>query len=202
MNTEIKQYRIEKDSLGEVKVPLEAYYGAQTTRALENFPISGIRPHPISTRSMVYIKKAAAKVNNELGCLDNEKSEAIISAADRIIEGEFKDQFVVDVYQAGAGTSFNMNVNEVIANIAIESLGGEKGNYSVIHPNDHVNFGQSTNDVFPTTMRISALYLLMELFPVVDALVKSFNKKANEFDKTINSGRTHLQDAATITIGQ
>ena len=202
MNTEIKQYRIEKDSLGEVKVPIEAYYGAQTTRALENFPISGIRPHPIFTRSMVYIKKAAAKVNNELGCLDNEKSEAIINAADRIIEGEFKDQFVVDVYQAGAGTSFNMNVNEVIANIAIESLGGEKGNYSVIHPNDHVNFGQSTNDVFPTTMRISALYLLKELFPVVDALVKSFNKKANEFDKTIKSGRTHLQDAAPITLGQ
>ncbi len=202
MNTEIKKYRIEKDSLGEVKVPLEAYYGAQTTRALDNFPISGIRPHPISIRSMVYIKKAAAKVNNELGCLDNKKSEAIINAADRIIEGEFKDQFVVDVYQAGAGTSFNMNVNEVIANIAIESLGGEKGNYSVIHPNDHVNFGQSTNDVFPATMRISALYLLKELFPVVDALVKSFNKKADEFDKTIKSGRTHLQDAAPITLGQ
>jgi aspartate ammonia-lyase len=202
MNTEIKQYRIEKDSLGKVKVPLEAYYGAQTTRALENFPISGIRVHPIFTRSMVCIKKAAAKVNNELGCLDNEKSKAIINAADRIIEGEFKDQFVVDVYQAGAGTSFNMNVNEVIANIAIESLGGTKGNYSVIHPNDHVNFGQSTNDVFPTTMRISALYLLMELFPVVDALVESFNKKANEFVKTIKSGRTHLQDAAPITLGQ
>jgi len=202
MNTEIKQYRIEEDSLGEVKVPLEAYYGAQTTRALENFPISGIRPHPIATRSMVYIKRAAAKVNNELGCLDNEKSEAIINAADRIIEGEFEDQFVVDIYQAGAGTSFNMNVNEVIANIAIESLGWEKGNYSVIHPNDHVNLGQSTNDVFPATMRISALYLLKKLFPVVDALVKSFNKKANEFDKTIKSGRTHLQDAAPITLGQ
>jgi fumarate hydratase class II/aspartate ammonia-lyase len=202
MNTEIKQYRIEKDSLGEVKVPIKAYYGAQTIRALENFPISSIRPHPIFTRSIVYIKKAAAKVNNELGCLDNEKSEAIINAADRIIEGEFKDQFVVDVYQAGAGTSFNMNVNEVIANVAIESLGGEKGDYSVIHPNDHVNFGQSTNDVFPTAMRISALYLLKELFPVVDALVESFNKKANEFDKTIKSGRTHLQDAAPITLGQ
>jgi fumarate hydratase class II/aspartate ammonia-lyase len=151
---------------------------------------------------MVYIKKAAAKVNNELGCLDNKKSEAIINAADRIIEGEFADQFVVDVYQAGAGTSFNMNVNEVIANVAIESLGGEKGNYSVIHPNDHVNFGQSTNDVFPTAMRISALYLMKELFPVVDALAKSFYKKANEFDKTIKSGRTHLQDAAPITLGQ
>ena len=118
MNTENKQYRIEKDSLGEVKVPIEAYYGVQTVRALENFPISGIRPHPIFTRSMVYIKKAAAKVNNELGCLDNEKSEAIINAADRIIDGEFKDHFLVDVYQAGAGTSFHMNVNEVLANIA------------------------------------------------------------------------------------
>ena len=159
MDIEKKQYRIEKDSLGEVSVPRGAYYGVQTVRALENFPISGIRPHPVFTRSMVFVKRAAAKVNSELGCLDEEKSKVIINAADRIISGEFQDQFVVDVYQAGAGTSYNMNVNEVIANIAIESLGGEKGDYSVIHPNDHVNFGQSTNDVFPTTMRIAALSL-------------------------------------------
>ncbi|MBC8553609.1 MAG: aspartate ammonia-lyase, partial [Candidatus Brocadiales bacterium] len=157
MNIEKKQYRIEKDSLGEVNVPVNAYYGAQTARALENFPISGIMPHPVFIRSMVFIKRAAAKVNSELGCLDNEKSKAIINTADRIIAGEFQDQFVVDVYQAGAGTSCHMNVNEVIANITTESLGKEKGDYSVIHPNDHVNFGQSTNDVFPTTMRIAAL---------------------------------------------
>jgi len=202
MNTESRRYRIEKDSLGEVNVPLEAYYGAQTVRALENFPISGVKPHSEFTRSMVYVKRAAAKVNNELGCLDNEKCEAIINAADRIIEGKFQDQFVVDVYQAGAGTSYNMNVNEVIANIAIESLGGEKGDYSVIHPNDHVNFGQSTNDVFPTAMRISALFLLAELFPVLDELVNALNEKAEEFDNVIKSGRTHLQDAVPIRLGQ
>ena len=202
MSTEKKQYRIEKDTLGEVKVPEEAYYGAQTARALENFPVSGIKSHPVFTKSMVYIKKAAAKVNAELGCLSKDKSEAIIKAADRIIGGEFKDQFVVDVYQAGAGTSFNMNVNEVIANIAIEALGGEKGNYSIVHPNDHVNCGQSTNDVFPTAMKIAALLLLKELFPVVDELVDSLNEKVEEFDKIIKSGRTHLQDAAPIRLGQ
>ena len=202
MNVENKQFRIEKDSLGEVNVPMDAYYGAQTTRARENFPISGIRPHPVFTRSMVFIKRAAAKVNNELGCLDDEKDKAIINATDRIIAGEFQDQFVVDVYQAGAGTSCNMNVNEVIANIAIESLGGEKGDYSVIHPNDHVNFGQSTNDVFPTAMRIAALFLLTELFPVVDELADALNEKALAFDDVIKSGRTHLQDAAPIKFSQ
>ncbi|MFQ5964867.1 MAG: aspartate ammonia-lyase [Candidatus Scalinduaceae bacterium] len=197
-----KQYRIEKDTLGEINVPKEVYYGAQTVRALENFPISGIKPHPIFAKSMVYIKKAAATVNKELGCLSNDKGESIIKATDLIIDGEFQDQFVVDVYQAGAGTSFNMNVNEVIANIAIESLGGGKGDYSVIHPNDHVNFGQSTNDVFPTAMRISGLLLLKELFPVVDELVDLLNEKAEEFDKIVKSGRTHLQDAAPIRLGQ
>ena len=202
MNIEKKQYRIEKDSLGEVTVPIGAYYGAQTVRARENFPISGIRPHQIFTKSIVYVKRAAAKVNSELRCLDDEKSKAIINAADRIIAGEFQDQFVVDVYQAGAGTSYNMNVNEVIANIAIESLGGEKGDYSLVHPNDHVNFGQSTNDVFPTAMRIAALSLLKELFPVVDALADAINEKVEEFDNIIKSGRTHLQDAAPIKIGQ
>ncbi len=195
-------YRIEKDTLGEVNVPEKAYYGAQTVRALENFPISGIKPHPVFTKSMVYIKKAAATVNKELGCLKNDIGEAIIKASDRIIEGEFQDQFVVDVYQAGAGTSFNMNVNEVIANIAIEALGGEKGTYSIIHPNDHVNYGQSTNDVFPTAMRIAALFLLKELFHVIDELVDLLNEKAEEFDKIIKSGRTHLQDAAPIRLGQ
>ena len=202
MDIENKQHRIEKDSLGEVNVPMGSYYGAQTVRARENFPISGIRPHQAFIKSMVYIKRAAAKVNNELGCLDDEKGKAIINAADRIIAGEFQDQFVVDVYQAGAGTSCHMNVNEVIANIAIESLGGKKGDYSVIHPNDHVNFGQSTNDVFPTAMRIAALSLLTELFPVVDELADRLNEKVEEFDSIIKSGRTHLQDAAPIKLGQ
>ncbi|MCP4369780.1 MAG: aspartate ammonia-lyase [Deltaproteobacteria bacterium] len=202
MNNKTQQYRIEKDSLGEVRVPVGAYYGAQTVRALQNFPISGIKQHPIFTKSMIYVKKAAAKINNELGCLDDEKSSAIINAADRIISGEFQDQFVVDVYQAGAGTSCNMNINEVIANIAIENLGGQKGDYSIVHPNDHVNFGQSTNDVIPTAMRISALFLLTDLLPVVDELANTFDKKAKEFDKIIKSGRTHLQDAAPVRFGQ
>lgn len=197
-----KLYRVEKDALGEINVPIKAYYGAQTVRALENFPISGIKPHPIFTKSMIYIKKAAARVNNELGYLSNDRSQAIIKATDRIIFGEFEDQFVVDVYQAGAGTSFNMNVNEVIANIAIEILGGEKGDYSIVHPNDHVNFGQSTNDVFPTAIRLSALFLLQELCPVVDELMDSLNEKAEEFNEVIKSGRTHLQDAAPIRLGQ
>ena len=202
MNNKKQQYRIEKDSLGEVRVPVDAYYGAQTVRALQNFPISGIKQHPIFTKSMIYVKRAAAKANNELGCLDDERSGAIINAADRIIGGEFQDQFVVDVYQAGAGTSCNMNINEVMANIAIEDLGGQRGDYSIVHPNDHVNFGQSTNDVIPTAMRISALFLLSELLPVVDGLADSFDKKAKEFDKIIKSGRTHLQDAAPIRFGQ
>ncbi len=202
MNNKTQQYRIEKDSLGEVSVPVDAYYGAQTARALQNFPISGIKQHPTFTKSMIYVKRAAAKVNNELGCLDDERSSAIINAADRIIGGEFQDQFVVDVYQAGAGTSCNMNINEVMANIAIESLGGQKGDYSIVHPNDHVNFGQSTNDVIPTAMRISALFLLTELFPVVDGLADTLDKKAKEFDRIIKSGRTHLQDAAPVRFGQ
>ncbi|MCP5003268.1 MAG: aspartate ammonia-lyase [Planctomycetes bacterium] len=202
MHNEEKHYRIEKDTLGEVHVPVGVYYGAQTVRALQNFPISGIRPHRTFTKSIIYVKKAAAKVNSELGCLDDKKSGAIINAADRIIGGEFQDQFVVDVYQAGAGTSCNMNVNEVLANIAIEDLGGQKGDYYIVHPNDHVNFGQSTNDVVPAAMRISALFMLAEFFPVVDELADSFDKKAIEFDKVIKSGRTHLQDAAPIRLGQ
>jgi len=196
------KYRIESDTIGEAKVPKDSYYGAQTVRALENFPISGIRSHPVFTRAVVFIKKAAAKVNNELGCLSDEKSEMIIKAADRIIGGEFHDQFVVDMYQAGAGTSFNMNVNEVIANIAIESMGGNKGDYSVVHPNDHVNFGQSTNDVYPTAMRIAGLLMLKELIPVMDELADALSRKADEFNLIVKSGRTHLQDAAPVRLGQ
>ncbi|GJQ58459.1 MAG: aspartate ammonia-lyase [Candidatus Scalindua sp. AMX11] len=202
MKTINNQFRIERDTLGEAQVPIDCYYGVQTVRALENFPISGIRPHPKFTKSMVYIKKAAAKVNNELGCLSKERSEMIIQAADRILKGEFQDQFVVDVYQAGAGTSCNMNVNEVIANIAIEGLGGSKGDYSLVHPNDHVNCGQSTNDVFPTAMRIAALLVLKELIPIMDEFVDVLDRKAEEFNTVIKSGRTHLQDAAPIRLGQ
>jgi len=150
-----KEYRIEEDSLGQVKVPAGAYYGAQTQRAVGNFPISGIHTYPEFMRAYVFIKKAAARTNEELGLLDSAKAEAIVKAADEALIGRFDDQFVVDVYQAGAGTSFNMNVNEVLANRANEILGGKRGDYSIVHPNDHVNMAQSTNDTYPTAMRLS-----------------------------------------------
>jgi aspartate ammonia-lyase len=195
-------FRTEKDSLGEVRVPASAYYGAQTARALENFPISGIRHAPAFILAMAYIKKAAARANAKLGLIDKKIADAIIAASDRVIAGEMREQFVVDVYQAGAGTSFHMNVNEVLANLANESLGGRKGEYRPVHPNDHVNYGQSTNDVFPTAMRISALLMLRELSPIVKELAVSLGRKAREFDALIKSGRTHLQDAAPLRLGQ
>ena len=195
-------YRVEKDSLGEVRVPASAYYGAQTARALENFPISGIRHSPAFILAMTYIKKAAARANMKLGLIDKARGDAIAAAADRVIGGDLRDQFVVDVHQAGAGTSFHMNVNEVLANLANEILGGKKGEYKPVHPNDHVNYGQSTNDVFPTAMRIAALLMIRELIPVVKELASSLGRKAREFDRIIKSGRTHLQDAAPVRLGQ
>ncbi len=183
-------------------MPASAYYGAQTARALLNFPISGIKPHRIFILATAYIKKAAAEVNTANGRLAETIGDAIIKAADRVINYEFQDQFVVDVFQAGAGTSHHMNVNEVLANIAIEILGGQKGDYSIVHPNDHVNYGQSTNDVYPTAMRIAALLLLKELFPILDELVDALHEKVEEFDGIIKSGRTHLQDAVPIRLGQ
>lgn len=195
-------FRIEKDSLGEMNVPLTAYYGVQTARARENFPISGQTSLPVFTLAMVFIKKAAAMVNIGLGCLDEKIGNMIIQACDRIVNGEFRDQFLVDVYQAGAGTSHHMNVNEVIANVAIEMLGGVKGDYSVVHPNDHVNYGQSTNDVYPTAMRIAALQLSERLVKNLDDLSATFKKKAQSFDSIVKSGRTHLQDAVPIRVGQ
>lgn len=201
--------RIEKDSLGEVEVPLDAHYGAQTARALMNFPISGIKPHRIFVLATAYIKKAASEVNTANGRLKETIGNAIIKAADRVIdcvgtihESPLKDQFAVDVFQAGGGTSHHMNVNEVLANIAIEILGGKKGDYSIVHPNDHVNYGQSTNDVYPTAIRIAALLLLKELFPILDELVDALQKKAEDFDGIIKSGRTHLQDAVPVRLGQ
>jgi len=201
-NERIDSFRIEKDYLGEMRVPKNSYYGVQTVRAIENFPISGQTSQPVFTTSIVQIKKAAAMVNVELGCLDSKIGNMIILACDRILNGEFQDQFVVDVYQAGAGTSHHMNVNEVIANIAIEMLGGAKGNYSVVHPNDHVNYGQSTNDVYPTAMRIAALQSSKRLIKNLYALTEAFSQKAKAFDSIVKSGRTHLQDAVPIRVGQ
>lgn len=195
-------FRIERDSLGEVEVPAGAYYGIQTARAIKNFPISGIKAHPAFILATIYIKKAAALANMSTGCLDKKRGDAIVQATNRIIAGEFYDQFVVDVFQAGAGTSFHMNANEVIANIAIEILGGEKGNYSILSPNDHVNYGQSTNDVFPTAIRIAGLILSRELLLVLEDTIALFKVKSIEFDNILKAGRTHLQDAVPIRLGQ
>ncbi|MEP9412594.1 MAG: aspartate ammonia-lyase [Candidatus Brocadia sp.] len=198
----IESFRIERDYLGEMKVPADAYYGIQTARAIENFPISGQTSMPEFTTAIVSIKKAAAMANVELGCLDSRIGNMIILACDRILNGEFQDQFLVDVYQAGAGTSHHMNVNEVIANIAIEMLGGIKGDYSVVHPNDHVNYGQSTNDVYPTAMRIAALQLSKKFIKNLYDLVETFRQKAKSLDSIVKAGRTHLQDAVPIRVGQ
>jgi len=196
------EYRIEKDSLGELKVPVNAYYGVQTQRAVENFPISGIKPHHDWIKATVLVKKAAAIVNNKLKLLDRKKTDAIVQACDEILEGKNLDQFVVDVYQAGAGTSHNMNANEVIANRAIEILKGRRGDYSIVSANDDVNMAQSTNDVIPAVIRISSILLVDKFLPVLADLAKSFDKKTKEFDHVIKSGRTHLQDATPIRLGQ
>ncbi|MEM2873272.1 MAG: aspartate ammonia-lyase [Nitrososphaerales archaeon] len=194
--------RVEKDYLGEKEIPEDAYYGIQTLRAIENFPISGIKANPEFIRATAIVKKACAEANMIIGDLDAKIAKAIINAADEIINGKFHDQFLVDVFQAGAGTSHNMNANEVIANRAIEILGGKKGDYKIVHPNDHVNMAQSTNDVFPTIMRISCLSLIQRLIPKLKNLEEAFKKKAKEFDRIIKPGRTHLEDAAPIRLGQ
>jgi aspartate ammonia-lyase len=194
--------RTEKDSLGERQVPAEAYYGVQTQRAIENYPISGYRAHPQLIRAMGMIKKAAAIANRQLKLIHPKKAAAIIRAAEDVIAGKLDGQFVVDVYQAGAGVSFHMNSNEVIANRAIELLGGRRGEYRICHPNDDVNFGQSTNDVFPTAMRLASLLVLGQLLQSLETLEHSFARKGRQFDQIVKSGRTHMQDAVPIRLGQ
>lgn len=194
--------RQEKDSMGVFELPDEVYYGVQTARALENFPISGIKADPDFIRASVLVKKAAAKVNAQLGQIDKKISEAIIRAADEILSGKLTDNFVVDVYQAGAGTSHNMNTNEVLANRAIEILGGKKGDYKIVSPNDHVNCAQSTNDFIPTAMRIAVLIKSKDLLRVLDECSKSLANKGEEFYTIIKSGRTHLQDAVPVRLGR
>ena len=191
--------RIERDTLGEIAVPDDALYGAQTQRAVENYPVSGLREHPIFIRAFILIKKAAALANRELGALDEKRARAIIAACDELLNDEkkYRSQFVVDVFQAGAGTSFNMNVNEVIATLANRSLGER-----VVHPNDHVNMAQSTNDVVPTAIRVSALMLLTHLWPGLESLADAFDDRGKAFADVIKSGRTHLQDAVPVTLGQ
>jgi len=194
-------FRVERDSLGELKVPENALYGVQTQRAVENFPISGLRPWGAFIWSMATIKRAAAEVNRDLGLLDAERANAIVQAAQEVIDGRWDDQFVVDPFQAGAGTSHNMNTNEVIANRATQILGGKSGEYKV-HPNDHVNMAQSTNDTIPSAIRLGALWRLDELLRAADALAVALRQKSVEFDAIVKSGRTHLQDAVPVRLGQ
>lgn len=195
-------FRSESDSLGKRLVPGDVYYGIQTARALENFPITGYRPQKELVEALIMVKKAAAISNMELGLLDEHRGQAIIKAIDEILSGELIDQFVVDVIQGGAGTSLNMNANEVIANRAIEILGGEKGDYQLISPNTHVNMSQSTNDVFPTALRITILKMAGNLLQELASLKHAFNNKAEQFDDVVKVARTHLQDAVPIRMGQ
>ena len=194
--------RIEKDPLGELPVPADALYGVQTERARLNFPISGLRPIPAFVDAVVWIKKAAALTHRETKRLDPKLADAIVRAADEVLAGQHRDQFVVDPYQAGAGTSHNMNANEVLANRANELLGAARGAYAPVHPNDHVNMAQSTNDVIPTAIRLGALSLLPALTGALDALARALLAKGKAFDGILKSGRTHLQDATPIRLGQ
>jgi aspartate ammonia-lyase len=197
-----EKFRQEKDSLGEHPVPLEAWYGIQTARAVDNFPISGRRPDDDFIIAHVRIKRAAAVANQQAGWLDAKLTTAITQAADAIIANQYRDQFVVDRFQAGAGTSHNMNTNEVLANLANVSLGGKKGEYQPVHPNDHVNMGQSTNDTIPTAIRLAALAKLPRLLAAVNAMAAGYDKIAQREATTVKSGRTHLQDAVPTTLGR
>ena len=196
------KFRRERDPLGELQVPADAYYGVQTMRAVENFAISGLHAHADLITATILIKKAAAQANEALGRLDPAVARAIITAADEILAGALRDQFVVDVYQAGAGTSHNMNANEVLANRAAEILGEPRGTYQRVHPNDHVNMGQSTNDVFPAATRLALLLGVEPLVTAADGLAESCRKKSRDFAGILKTGRTHLQDAVPITLGQ
>src|SRR3954447_1281293 len=193
--------RIETDSLGPVEVPADALYGAQTQRAVENFPVSGLRLPRRMIRALALIKKAAAEVNRDTGKLDRKLAEAIIQAAHEVAGGMHDRHFAVDVFQTGSGTSSNMNANEVISNRAIQILGGELGSKSPIHPNDHVNMGQSSNDVIPTAIHLSALISIQhDLLPALEKLRNALQEKAEQFDDVVKTGRTHLQDATPIRL--
>ncbi|WP_416151354.1 aspartate ammonia-lyase [Salipaludibacillus sp. HK11] len=194
--------RIERDLMGEKQLPAHAYYGIQTIRAQENFPITGYPPHSELIKAFGYVKKAAAKANAEVGMLNKGIAGAIIEAADDVIDGKLNSEFIVDSIQGGAGTSFNMNANEVIANRAIEILGGQKGEYMKVSPTTHVNMAQSTNDAFPTAIHIACLHLSTGLITALTDLVATMEKKELEFDEVIKMGRTHLQDAVPIRLGQ
>ncbi|WP_248923975.1 aspartate ammonia-lyase [Paenibacillus hamazuiensis] len=200
--TTTAQIRVEKDFLGSREVPADAYYGIQTLRAVENFQITGYRIHEELIRAMAIVKQAAAAANMEIGRLNPQIGKSIVQAAKEIADGKWRDQFIVDPIQGGAGTSINMNANEVIANRAIELLGGTKGDYFQVSPNSHVNMAQSTNDAFPTAIHIATLSLMEKLLGTMEELLGTFRKKATQFDGIIKMGRTHLQDGVPIRLGQ
>ena len=198
----MENFRIESDSLGQREVPIDAYYGVQTLRAYENFKISGIKVHGEFIKAIVEVKKSAAIANKKVGVLPVNVADAMIQACDEILSGKFTENFIVDAIQGGAGTSFNMNANEVISNRAIEILGGKKGDYSIVHPNDHANCGQSTNDVFPSAGKIATARLLKKAIISLEGFYNSLMNKATEFKNVIKMGRTEMQDAVPISFGQ
>ena len=195
------KYRTDSDSLGKIKIPSDSYYGPFTARALKQYHVTGNRTHTLLLDAFVMIKRSAAVANIKVGAIDKKRGNAIISACDKILAGKFRDQFVVDAINSGAGTAFNMNTNEVIANVALQILGKKKGQYQFLHPNDHVNMSQSSNDTFPTGMHMAILFNLRKTIPVTEGLIKSLNKKAKKFSTFKKIGRTHLMDALPITLG-
>ncbi len=202
MSTCTKAMRLESDSIGTKELPADVYYGVQSLRALENFPITGNRLHTEMIRNLALLKKACAIANKQAGVFDSKIADAIVAACEDVIAGRFHDQFIVDPIQGSAGTSMNMNANEVIANVAIEKLGGKLGDYSIVHPNDHVNQGQSTNDIVPTAGKMTVLTLLQPLLAELNKLADAFDRKAAQFDSVIKMGRTQMQDAVPIRLGQ
>ena len=195
------RYRSDKDSLGTVKIPTDAYYGPFTGRAIKQYQVTGQRPHPNLIKSFAMIKRSAALSNMKAKALDRKRGNAIAKACDNIIAGKYQDQFVVDMINSGAGTAFNMNTNEVIANVALKILGKKLGQYEHLHPNDHVNMSQSSNDTFPTAMHVAILFAIRDMLPVIDRLIKSLRKKAKQFSSYKKVGRTHLMDALPVTLG-
>ncbi len=195
------EYRTDRDSLGEVKIPADAYYGAFTSRAINQYHVTGLRPHINLIMAFVMIKRSAAVANIRTKAIDTKRGNAIVKACDKIISGKFLDQFLIESINSGAGTAFNMNTNEVIANVALEILGEKKGNDKALHPNDHVNMSQSSNDTFPTAMHVAILFNMKQVIPVLDELIKIITKKAKEFSGYQKIGRTHLMDALPVTLG-
>ena len=195
------RYRSDKDSLGTVKIPTDAYYGPFTGRAIKQYQVTGQRPHPNLIKSFAMIKRSAALSNMKAKALDRKRGNAIVKACDKIIAGKYQDQFVVDMINSGAGTAFNMNTNEVIANVALKILGKKLWQYEHLHPNDHVNMSQSSNDTFPTAMHVAILFAIRDMLPVIDRLIKSLRKKAKQFSSYKKVGRTHLMDALPVTLG-